>query len=157
MTIKQLLQEANAIQIGIDATDWRQVIALAAEPLVSGGYLDASYPDAVIANTLAHGAYYVFEEGIAIPHARPDAGVIRDCFSMILLNEPISFEGSDKADIVIMFGARDSNAHIEEGSARLCRCWKMRKRWSGYVRPAVSRRSSISYDAKHPPQTRGAG
>lgn len=32
MTIKQLLQEANAIQIGIDATDWRQVIALAAEP-----------------------------------------------------------------------------------------------------------------------------
>lgn len=31
MTIKQLLQEANAIQIGIDATDWRQVIALAAE------------------------------------------------------------------------------------------------------------------------------
>ncbi|MGC1025180.1 PTS sugar transporter subunit IIA [Pantoea agglomerans] len=115
MTIKQLLQEANAIQIGIDATDWRQVIALAAEPLVSGGYLDASYPDAVIANTLAHGAYYVFEEGIAIPHARPEEGVIRDCFSMILLNEPISFEGSDKADIVIMFGASDSNAHIEEG------------------------------------------
>lgn len=115
MTIKQLLQEANAIQIGIDATDWRQVIALAAEPLVSGGYLDAAYPDAVIANTLAHGAYYVFEEGIAIPHARPEAGVIRDCFSMILLNEPISFEGSVKADIVIMFGARDSNAHIEEG------------------------------------------
>ncbi|MGK3141291.1 PTS sugar transporter subunit IIA [Pantoea sp. C2G6] len=115
MTIKQLLQEANAIQIGIDATDWRQVIALAAEPLVSGGYLHASYPDAVIANTLTHGAYYVFEEGIAIPHARPEAGVIRDCFSLILLTEPISFEGSDKADIVIMFGARDSNAHIEEG------------------------------------------
>ncbi len=67
MTIKQLLQEANAIQIGIDATDWRQVIALAAEPLVSGGYLDASYPDAVIANTLAHGAYYVFEEGSPFP------------------------------------------------------------------------------------------
>jgi len=115
MSIKQLLQQANAIQIGIDATDWRQVIALAAEPLVSGGYLHASYPDAVIANTLAHGAYYVFEEGIAIPHARPEAGVIRDCFSLIVLAEPISFDGSDKADIVFMFGARDSNAHIEEG------------------------------------------
>jgi PTS system ascorbate-specific IIA component len=34
---------------------------------------------------------------------------------MIVLDEPISFDGSDKADIVIMFGARDSNAHIEEG------------------------------------------
>lgn len=115
MSIKQLLQQANAIQVGIDATDWRQVIALAAEPLVNGGYLHASYPQAVIANTLMHGAYYVFEEGIAMPHARPEAGVIRDCFSLVVLAQPISFEGSDKADIVIMFGARDSNAHIEEG------------------------------------------
>ncbi|MEG3130020.1 PTS sugar transporter subunit IIA [Pantoea cypripedii] len=115
MSIKQLLQEANAIQVGIDARDWREVITLAARPLVSGGYVKASYPEAVIANTLTHGAYYVFEEGIAIPHARPETGVLKDCFSLILLEEPISFAGSDKADIVIMFGARDSNAHIEEG------------------------------------------
>ncbi|MBK0092759.1 PTS sugar transporter subunit IIA [Erwinia sp. S59] len=115
MSIKRLLQEANAIQVGISATDWREVIALAAQPLVSGGYVMDSYPEAVIANTLTHGAYYVFEEGIAIPHARPETGVLKDCFSMIVLDEPISFEGSDKADIVIMFGARDSNAHIEEG------------------------------------------
>ena len=115
MSIKRLLQEANAIQVGISATDWRDVIALAAQPLVSGGYVKASYPEAVIANTLEHGAYYVFEEGIAIPHARPETGVLKDCFSMIVLDQPISFEGSDKADIVIMFGARDSNAHIEEG------------------------------------------
>ncbi|WP_338556767.1 PTS sugar transporter subunit IIA [Erwinia sp. E_sp_B04_7] len=115
MSIKKLLQEANAIQVGITAGDWREVIALAALPLVSGGYINPSYPEAVIANTLTHGAYYVFEEGIAIPHARPEAGVLKDCFSMVLLDEPISFDGSDKADIVIMFGARDSNAHIEEG------------------------------------------
>ncbi len=115
MSIKQLLQEANAIQVGISATDWREVIALAAQPLVNGGYVQPSYPEAVIANTLEHGAYYVFEEGIAIPHARPETGVLKDCFSMIVLDEPISFEGSDKADIVIMFGARNSNAHIEEG------------------------------------------
>ncbi|KTS28012.1 PTS system IIA component (L-Asc family) [Pantoea sp. PNA 14-12] len=115
MTIKQLLQEANAIQVGVAASDWQQVIAMAAKPLVAGGYIRASYPQAVIDNTLTHGAYYVFEEGIAIPHARPETGVIRDCFSLIVLAEPISFEGSEKADIVIMFGARDSNAHIEEG------------------------------------------
>lgn len=115
MTIKQLLQEASAIQVGVDARDWRHVIALAAQPLIRGGYVKASYPDAVIANTLAHGAYYVFEEGIAIPHARPEAGVLKDCFSLILLSEPVAFADSDKADIVIMFGARDGNAHIEEG------------------------------------------
>ena len=57
MSIKRLLQEANAIQVGISATDWREVIALAAQPLVSGGYVKDSYPEAVIANTLTHGAY----------------------------------------------------------------------------------------------------
>jgi len=115
MSIKQVLQEADAIQLGVRESDWRQVIALAAQPLIRGGYLNASYPDAVIANTLTHGAYYVFEEGIAIPHARPESGVVKDCFSLLLLHEPVSFDGSDKADIVILFGARDSNAHIEEG------------------------------------------
>lgn len=115
MSIKQLLMEADAIQVGIQATDWRQVIALAAKPLIQGGYLQPAYADAVIANTLEHGAYYVFEEGIAIPHARPESGVLKNCFSLILLAEPISFQGSDKADIVILFGARDGNAHIEEG------------------------------------------
>lgn len=115
MSIKQLLQEANAIQVGVSSRDWQEVISLAARPLVQGGYVSAAYPEAVIANTLTHGAYYVFEEGIAIPHARPETGVLKDCFSLIVLEEPVSFDGSDKADIVIMFGARDSNAHIEEG------------------------------------------
>ncbi|QDY41876.1 PTS sugar transporter subunit IIA [Candidatus Pantoea soli] len=115
MSIKQLLQEAGAIQVRVAARDWREVIALAAQPLVQGGYLRESYPQAVIANTLTHGAYYVFEEGIAIPHARPESGVLKDCFSMLVLAEPIAFDGSGKADIVILFGARDNNAHIEEG------------------------------------------
>lgn len=115
MSIKQLLQEADAIQVGITANDWQDAIALAARPLVKGGYLQPSYPEAVIANTLTHGAYYVFDEGIAIPHARPESGVLKDCFSLLVLTQPISFQGSEKADIVILFGARDSNAHIEEG------------------------------------------
>ena len=115
MSIKQLLIEADAIQVGVTERDWKAVIALAAQPLVAKGYIYESYYQAVIANTEEHGAYYVFEEGIAIPHARPESGVIKNCFSLLLLAEPISFQGSDMADIVILFGARDSNAHIEEG------------------------------------------
>jgi PTS system ascorbate-specific IIA component len=115
MAIKELLIEAQAIQVGVKETDWEKVISLAAKPLVDNGYIYASYGDAVINNTHEHGAYYVFEEGIAMPHARPECGVIKNCFSMVLLDEPIAFAGSDKADIVIMFAAKDSNAHIEQG------------------------------------------
>lgn len=115
MTIKDLLIEADAIQVGVTEKDWQQVIRLAARPLIDGGYLEARYGEAVIDSTLEHGAYYVFDEGIAMPHARPECGVKRDCFSLVLLQEPIRFGESEAADIVIMFGARDSNAHIEEG------------------------------------------
>ena len=115
MTIKQLLIEAGAIQVGVQETDWKKVIELAARPLVENGYIHASYYQAVISSTLAHGAYYVFDEGIAIPHARPECGVIKNCFSMVLLEQPIAFEDSEEADIVILFGATDSNSHIEEG------------------------------------------
>ncbi|RJT20430.1 PTS sugar transporter subunit IIA [Buttiauxella izardii] len=115
MAIKQLLIEAQAIQVGVRETDWKKVIQLAAQPLVDNGYILPSYYQAVINNTLEHGAYYVFEEGVAMPHARPECGVMKNCFSLVLLDEPISFADSDKADIVIMFAAMDSNKHIEEG------------------------------------------
>ncbi|MCS2167031.1 PTS sugar transporter subunit IIA [Scandinavium manionii] len=115
MAIKELLIEAQAIQVGVREKDWQKVIEMAARPLVENGYILLSYHQAVIANTLEHGAYYVFEEGIAMPHARPECGVLKNSFSLLLLDEPIGFADSDKADIVIMFAAKDSNAHIEEG------------------------------------------
>lgn len=115
MTIKKLLIEAQSIQVGVSVTDWKDVIAIAAKPLIEGGYIHESYSQAVINNTLEHGPYYVFEEGLAIPHARPESGVIKNCFSMVLLTEPISFAGSNKADIIIMFGAKDGKSHIEDG------------------------------------------
>ncbi|CAI0746934.1 PTS sugar transporter subunit IIA [Serratia ficaria] len=115
MTIKQLLVEAGAIQVGVRESDWRAVIALAARPLVEQGYIRPSYYQAVIGNTLDHGAYYVFDEGIAIPHARPECGVIKNCFSLVLLEQPIAFQDSEKADIVILFGATDGNRHIQDG------------------------------------------
>jgi PTS system ascorbate-specific IIA component len=89
MTIKELLIEADAIQVGVVESDWQRVIKLAARPLEAKGFISTEYSQAVIDNTLNHGAYYVFDEGIAIPHARPECGVRRNCFSLVLLEKPI--------------------------------------------------------------------
>ncbi|VFS71278.1 Mannitol-specific cryptic phosphotransferase enzyme IIA component [Raoultella planticola] len=74
MTIKDLLIEADAIQVGVMESDWRKVIELAASPLVANGYISESYSKAVIDNTLNHGAYYVFEEGLPFPMPDRSAG-----------------------------------------------------------------------------------
>lgn len=51
MTIKELLIEADAIQVGVTESDWQKVIQLAASPLVAKGYISADYGQAVIDNT----------------------------------------------------------------------------------------------------------
>lgn len=115
MSIKELLLEADAIQVGMEIEHWQDVIRQAARPLIKKGFISENYGEAVINNTLEHGAYYVFDEGIAIPHARPEYGVAQTCFSLVVLKHPIRFADSEAADIVILFGAKDSNKHIEEG------------------------------------------
>ncbi len=59
-------------------SDWQRVIKLAARPLEAKGFISTEYSQAVIDNTLNHGAYYVFDEGIAIPMPAPNAASRRN-------------------------------------------------------------------------------
>ena len=114
MAIKELLIEAQAIQVGVREKDWQKVIEMAARPLVENGYILPSYHQAVIANTLEHGAYYVFEEGIAMPHARPECGALKTGLSLTLLKSPVVFdEGNQPVSLLIGLSATDSTSHID--------------------------------------------
>ncbi|HGE8343387.1 PTS sugar transporter subunit IIA [Citrobacter sp. CK196] len=119
MGIKDFLSENQCIQVGINVDSWDEIIEIVALPLIVGGYVTNDYPKAVINNTKEYGAYYVFDEGIAIPHARPECGVIKNCFSLATLKKPLSIHGSEPVDIVVMFGGVDSNVHITEGIASI--------------------------------------
>lgn len=119
MSIKAFLAKNQYIQVQMEVDSWNEIIHQAAKPLIDGGFVTESYPQAVIDNTLEYGAYYVFDEGIAIPHARPECGVIKDCFSMMTLNKPTSINGSPPVDIVVMFGGVNGDSHITEGIASI--------------------------------------
>ena len=66
MTIKELLIEADAIQVGVVESDWQRVIKLAARPLEVKALFRRNIA-AVIDNTLNHGAYYVLMKGLPSP------------------------------------------------------------------------------------------
>ncbi len=119
MSIRQFLSQNQYIQIGIEDDCWSSIIEIAASPLIAGGFVTADYPQAVIDNTNQYGPYYVFDEGIAMPHARPECGVIKNGFSMVTLAHPISIKGSEPVDIIVMFGGVDSDSHITEGIASI--------------------------------------
>ncbi|MBA5235314.1 PTS sugar transporter subunit IIA [Pectobacterium aroidearum] len=119
MSIKNFLLQHNCIQLGVVCKTWEDAIYCAAQPLIDAKFITEEYPIAVIKNTKEYGPYYVFDEGIAIPHARPECGVRGNCFSLLTLQTPISIQGSEPVDILIMFGGVSSDAHITEGIASI--------------------------------------
>lgn len=91
MNLKQALIENNSIRLGLSASTWQEAVKLAVDPLIESGAVKPEYYDAIIESTEGYGPYYILMPGMAMPHARPEAGVQRDAFSLVTLKEPVTF------------------------------------------------------------------
>lgn len=49
--------------------------------------------------------------GMAMPHARPEAGVQKDAFSLITLKEPVTFSDGKQAQVLLALAATSSAIH----------------------------------------------
>ncbi|EIW0691794.1 PTS transporter subunit EIIA, partial [Klebsiella pneumoniae] len=61
------------------------------------------------------GAAIVIDDGIAMPHARPEKGALQTGFSLVTTATPISF-GHDEFDpvsVVIAIAGADADSHIK--------------------------------------------
>ncbi|WP_050904043.1 PTS sugar transporter subunit IIA, partial [Vibrio harveyi] len=78
------------------------------------GYVSQQYADAIIQSTEENGPYYVLCPGLAMPHARPETGVLKTGLGIHIFPSPVDF-GSDlgPANILITLAAKDSDTHIE--------------------------------------------
>lgn len=82
--------------------------------LVSEGSVKTEYIDAMIQSFQSNGPYFVIAPGIAMPHARPDDGVLESSVSLIKLTHAISFghTSNDPVNLVFCIGATSGNEHI---------------------------------------------
>ncbi len=94
---------------------WRQAIHLACRPLIEQGIVDTRYPEAIINSVIKHGAYFILSPGFALPHARPEEGVIMRGvhYSLLKLRQPVVFPGGDAVTLLIALAASDGGRHIE--------------------------------------------
>jgi PTS system ascorbate-specific IIA component len=60
------------------------------------------------------GPYMVLAPGLALPHARPEDGVLAAGVSLITLAKPVEFgsQENDPVSLVIAFGNPDKTSHI---------------------------------------------
>lgn len=106
---------AARIQFTDEALTWREAVRLCGQPLVADGSVEASYLDAVVETAEKMGPYFDLGGGVAMPHARPEAGVHRRALSFLRTRRPVLLLDlqDHPIDVFIMLAALDSDSHIE--------------------------------------------
>ena len=111
MNLKQVLTDNKSIRLGLSAATWQEAVKLAVEPLIESGAVQPQYYDAIVESTEEYGPYYILMPGMAMPHARPEAGVNRDAFSLITLTEPVTFSDGKEVSVLLSLAATSSKIH----------------------------------------------
>lgn len=105
----------NNISVINHIENWQKAVALAVQPLIDIGAVESRYLQAIYDMHREIGPYYVLGEGIAMPHARPEEGVIRTALSLVIVSDGVEFgsEDNDPVSIIFALAAVDSHSHIE--------------------------------------------
>lgn len=111
----QDLLSVERIALRVPAADWRDAVRRVGRLLVASGAVEERYIDGMIRTVEELGPYIVIAPGIAMPHSRPEDGVIRPCMALITLRDPINFGNAENDPVRLVFalGAVDQNQHIE--------------------------------------------
>ncbi|MDP8162841.1 PTS sugar transporter subunit IIA [Pasteurella skyensis] len=114
MNLKQSLIENNSIKLNQTATNWEEAIKIGTDMLVDSGAIEPCYYDNIIKKVKEMGPYIILSPGLAMPHARPEEGVIKTAFALVTLKEPVFFEGEDEGvQVLITLSGSDSDQHMQ--------------------------------------------
>ncbi|MBA7932441.1 PTS sugar transporter subunit IIA [Klebsiella sp. RHBSTW-00215] len=83
-------------------------------PLEEQGLIHTSYAENIIAATEKTGPWYVLTPEFALPHTRPDEGVLSktSVLSLLSLGDEVTFPGGDSVGLMVVLAAANSEQHI---------------------------------------------
>lgn len=105
----------DTIQLCDRVEDWQQAVTVSAQPLLRRGAITPDYVTAILQQYRLLGPYFVLAPGIAMPHARPEAGAKALGLSLLKIHQGVKFHSADNDPVyvVVMLAAPDSNSHID--------------------------------------------
>ena len=105
----------TACQFATQELGWQQAIRQCCQPLIEARQISIDYVDAIISETLTGGPYYIISPGFALPHARPEQGVItaETCFSLLRLAQPVAFANGERVSLIIVLAAGNGRQHTD--------------------------------------------
>ncbi|TVR65777.1 MAG: PTS ascorbate-specific transporter subunit IIA [Spirochaetaceae bacterium] len=108
--------ESGTIAVRMEASDWEASVRQGGAMMVAAGLVEERYLDAIVDNHRTIGPYFVLAPGIAMPHAKPENGVLKTGYALVTLAQPVSFGDpeNDPVDILIFAGAVNREEHNQE-------------------------------------------
>lgn len=114
MNLKQSLIENNSILLNQSASNWEEAIKIGTELLVKAGTIEPRYYDNIISKIKEMGPYIILAPGLAMPHARPEEGVIKTSFALVTFDTPIYFDGEEEpVHVMLTLAGSDSDQHMQ--------------------------------------------
>ncbi|MGF1830905.1 PTS sugar transporter subunit IIA [Photobacterium angustum] len=114
MNFKQSLIDNNTVLINAKANTWQEAIKLGTDALVKANVVESKYYNAIISAVNNQGPYICIHDNFALPHSRPEDGVIKTGFAMTVLEKGVMFDGVDEpVDVLITLAGKDMDEHIE--------------------------------------------
>lgn len=108
-----LLDKKN-VRIFEGAADWKDAIRKSVMPLEKEGYVKPEYKEAIISGVEKLGPYIIIAPSIALPHARPEQGVLKSQIAVTLFRNEVQFDKEDStAQLFVTLAAADSNSHLD--------------------------------------------
>jgi PTS system ascorbate-specific IIA component len=113
--IDQLLARDTILLQG-HAETWQDAVRLGVDLLVGAGCVEPRYYDSIVKMTGELGPWYLLAPGMAMPHARPEEGVLKNSFALVTLDTPVVFgdPDNDPVDILITLAATDAKTMNEQ-------------------------------------------
>jgi len=91
---------------------WKEAIYFSSQPLLKNKSITLNYVKAMITQYNEDEPYIVIAPNLAIPHAKPEAGVNQVAMSLLRLEKGVLFSEECLVNIVIVIAAEDKQKHL---------------------------------------------
>jgi mannitol/fructose-specific phosphotransferase system IIA component (Ntr-type) len=109
-----MLIDKNMVFFSENCNTAEEAIRTAGTLLVQHGYAKETYVDSMVNNYMKNGPYFVLAPGLAMPHGRPEDGVIKTGISVLILDKGVEFGNgaNDPVQIVIGLATANNDEHL---------------------------------------------
>ncbi len=114
MNLKDMLRP-SLVAVEIEAKDWQEAIRACGKLFIGDRATEERFSEAMIRVAKEFGPYIVVAPGIALPHARPEDGVLKASMALVKLKTPVNFGNKDNDPVwlLIALAAVDHKQHIQ--------------------------------------------